>query len=344
MISARRRLLFLGQSSPIPPHSGQQIRTYHTLRLLAGAFETKAVFFARRRLSTPSDTGGIPGELRELGGVAIHPIPHETSRLRLISDHMWSLISRRAYVRWVYESREFRRDVRALIREFDPDIVHFDSLDLIAYMPDVPSDVPIVISHHNVESALLRRRADVVNGWRGAYIRHQAELTEREERQWCRRAALNLVVSFEEGALIDRISPAARWVEFPNGVDTSAFRPAEDPPTSDIVFVGGHTWFPNADGMSYFVEEILPHIKARRPDVRVTWVGRASDDVRRTFGAHGVTVTGYVEDIRPFVHSARCFIVPLRIGGGTRLKILDAWALGKAVVATSIGCEGLDAQ
>lgn len=342
-IADRRRLLFLGQSSPVPPHSGQQIRTYHTLRLLAEAFETKAVFFARRRLSVSADAGGVPEALRELGGVAVHPIPQETSRFRLLQDHLRSVLSRRAYVRWVYESADFRRDVTALIRDFAPEVVHFDSLDLMAYMPAVPADVPIVISHHNVESALLRRRADVVGGWRGAYIRHQAELTEREERRWCRRAALNLVVSGDEGALLDRISPGAPWVEFPNGVDTSSFEPASTEPASDIVFVGGHTWFPNSDGMTYFVEEILPLIRARRPDAEVTWVGRASDEVRDAFGRHGVVVTGYVEDIRPFVHGARCFIVPLRVGGGTRLKILDAWALGKAVVATSIGCEGLDA-
>ena len=127
----------------------------------------------------------------------------------------------------------------------------------------------------------------------------------------------------------------------PNGVDTLEFRPSATPPTGDIVFVGGHTWFPNSDGMEYFARAILPIIRKRLPDISVTWVGRASTEIRFRFEKLGVTMTGYVEDIRPFVYKARCNVVPLRIGGGTRLKILDAWALGKAVVATPVGCEGL---
>jgi glycosyltransferase involved in cell wall biosynthesis len=125
-------------------------------------------------------------------------------------------------------------------------------------------------------------------------------------------------------------------------VDTTAFQPAPgDAPREGIVFVGGYTWFPNRDGMEYFASAILPHIREARPDVPVFWVGRAGPEVEERFAGHGVEVTGYVEDIRPRVHRAACFVVPIRVGGGTRLKILDAWALGKAVVSTSPGSEGL---
>jgi glycosyltransferase involved in cell wall biosynthesis len=96
--------------------------------------------------------------------------------------------------------------------------------------------------------------------------------------------------------------------------------------------------------MQFFCAEVLPHIRAAGADAPVTWVGQAPDQIRDELSArHGVTLTGYVDDVQPYVQGAACYIVPLRIGGGTRLKILDAWAMGKAIVSTTIGCEGLDA-
>jgi glycosyltransferase involved in cell wall biosynthesis len=112
-----------------------------------------------------------------------------------------------------------------------------------------------------------------------------------------------------------------------------------------LVFVGGYSWYPNRDAMAYFGKTILPLVRRRYPDLSVTWVGRAPDAVKRDFeNLYGIRLTGYVDDVRPVVSGAACYVVPLRVGGGTRLKILDAWAMGKAVVSTSIGCEGLDAR
>jgi glycosyltransferase involved in cell wall biosynthesis len=112
-----------------------------------------------------------------------------------------------------------------------------------------------------------------------------------------------------------------------------------------VVFVGGLEWFPNHDALRHFCEDILPRVRAAGHDVPVRWVGRAPEPTRRAYRTqHNVELTGYVEDIRPLVRNAACYVVPLRVGGGTRLKILDAWAMGKAVVSTSIGCEGLAAE
>ena len=112
-----------------------------------------------------------------------------------------------------------------------------------------------------------------------------------------------------------------------------------------MVFVGEIGWFPNHDALRFFCEEILPRVRAAGQRAPVRWVGRAPDEARREYRArYGVELTGYVPDIRPLVHDAACYVVPLRVGGGTRLKILVAWAMGKAVVSTSIGCEGLAAE
>jgi glycosyltransferase involved in cell wall biosynthesis len=103
------------------------------------------------------------------------------------------------------------------------------------------------------------------------------------------------------------------------------------------------SWFPNADALEFFDEEILPLVRARDEKMTVTWVGRAKPEVIARYATRGIQLTGHVDDIRPYVAKAACYVVPLRIGGGTRLKILDAWAMGKAVVSTSVGCEGLEA-
>jgi glycosyltransferase involved in cell wall biosynthesis len=130
----------------------------------------------------------------------------------------------------------------------------------------------------------------------------------------------------------------------PNGVDVERFEPAAGR-DDGMVFVGGNTWFPNRDALDYFCNSILPLLREAGERAPVRWVGRASESERQDYGArYGVELTGYVDDIRPHVRDAACYVVPLRVGGGTRLKILDAWAMGKAVVSTSIGCEGLDAR
>lgn len=342
-VSSRPSLLFLCQNLPYPPDGGALARSYHTVRLLAGDFDVTALCFFRSAMrSTSAEVErGLEG-LREFARVEAFPIPQDGHRPRLLADHLASLVSGRAYTRWTYESRPFRRRLRELLTRERFDLAHVESLDLVAYLGEL-SGTPVVLAHHNIESQLLASRARAETGWRRWYVQHQAGLTEDEERQWCTRMAANLVVSETDADRLRRIAPRSRCIVMPNGVDTGFFRPYHDVPRRGIVFVGGHTWFPNRDGMAHFVDEVLPRIRAAHPTVPVTWVGRASPGERRRYRERGVEMTGYVDDIRPIVAAAACFIVPIRVGGGTRLKILDAWALGKAIVSTRVGCEGLHA-
>jgi len=252
----------------------------------------------------------------------------------------------RAYTIFAYDSETFRRRLKHVISGTRFDLVHMDSLDLATYLPDL-GDLPVVCVHHNVESSLLARRADSSSGLARRYMKLQARLTAAEERRWCPRAALNVAVSAIDRDTFLELSPNASFTVVPNGVDTSSFEPAEiDPASQDgVVFVGGYTWQPNRDAMDFFCTEVLPRIRDRGLNPSVTWVGRAPDSVVRQYAdRHGVTLTGYVDDIRPYVDRAACYVAPLLSGGGTRLKILDAWAMGKAVVSTAVGCEGLDAR
>jgi len=339
--TARPELLFLCQNLPFPPDGGAAIRSFHTLRLLSREYEVTALCFVRSATRPDEDSvrRGVHG-LSEYADVEAFPIPQEQSRGRLVFDHLRSLLGGRAYTRWAYESAPYRRRLQQLTDEKDFSVVHLDSLDLVGYLPEL-TGARVVVAHHNVESQLLARRAESESGLLRHYMRLQARRTIREEAVWCPRVDLNLVVSPEDQATLAQIAPGSDFLVVPNGVDTSHFVPAPERSTQGIVFVGGYTWFPNRDGMEYFADDILPLIRREEPDIDVTWVGRAPAEAQERFAAMGVDMTGYVDDIRPHVHGGRCFIVPLRVGGGTRLKILDAWALGKALVSTTQGAEGL---
>jgi glycosyltransferase involved in cell wall biosynthesis len=342
---ARPRLLFLCQTLPFPPDGGVSIRTFHVLRLLARRYEVTALcFYRRKERGTPERVAAGVAGLREVVAAAeAFPIPQEHSRLRLAADHLRSLAAGRAYTLYAYDSAACRARLRALLRGGRFDLTHVDSLDLAGYLPLLDGH-PEVCVHHNLESGLLRRRAARARGPVRAYLRRQAALVERLERHWCPRVSLNVAVSEADREGLGRLAPGARIAVVPNGVDTGSIRPGEGT-GEGIVFVGAANWFPNRDGFAWLCDEVLPRLRARGIDPAVRWVGRAPEALRRELrGRHGVELTGYVDDVRPYLQGAACYVVPLRVGGGTRLKVLDAWAAGMAVVGTSLGCEGLDAR
>jgi glycosyltransferase involved in cell wall biosynthesis len=342
-MAERPRLLFLSQTLPYPPDGGVKIRTYHVLRQLARVFDVTALCFYRWKPGAHEpDVEEALGALREFGRVEAFPIPQEHSRARLLWDHLRSLVRQQVYTVYVYDSRDFRSRLRAILAGNRFDLVHADSLDLSGYFA-LCRDIPLICVHHDAQSTLLRRRAQhETKPLRRAYTALQARLMAREERRWCPRVALNVAVSEPDRDSLAREAPGGSFTVVPNGVDLDAFQPSCYGDAEGMVFVGGSSWFPNADAMQHFCTAILPLVRRAQPVAEMTWVGRTTQEEREGFAERfGVRVTGYVADIRPFVRGAACYVVPIRIGAGTRIKILDAWAMGKAVVSTSIGCEGL---
>jgi len=338
------RLLFLSQVLPYPPDGGVKIRTYHILRLLAQRFDVTALCFYRGKGGALEvDVEGSIAALSPLGQVEAFPLPQDRSKLRLVWDHLRSAASRRVYTVAGYESANFRDRLETLLATERFAIVHADSLDLSPYFPAV-AGIPLACTHHDAQSVLLRRRAERQKiPLMRKYIAFQAELMEREERRWCPDVSLNVTVSERDRDVLREIAPDARCSVVPNGVDTEYFAPT-DAPGAGMVFVGGTTWFPNKDALEYYNAHILPALRRAGVGDDVKWVGRASAaELHASRTWDGIEMTGFVPDVRPFIRDAACYIVPLRVGGGTRIKILDAWAMGKAVVSTSIGCEGLDA-
>jgi len=346
-MNKRPRLLFLCQTLPYPLDGGVWIRTYHVMRMLSEAFEVTALCFERMGVSGTRDRRDVREALDVLGRfgrVEVFPIPQTGRRTRFVWDHLRSLLTRKAYTRFLYDSQGFRSRVRELLAKERFDMVHVDSMDLAAYLPEVAS-LPVACVHHNVESSLLRRRARFEGGTLARrYFSLQAHLMEKIEREWVPRIALNVMVSQADLEELRALAGTGHYTVVPNGVDVEEFEPG---PGSErgLAYIGGTNWFPNLDALEFFGQRILPELRRSGFDQPVRWVGSASPEQQKIYRERfDVELTGYLDDVRPPMREALCHIVPLRAGGGTRLKILNSWAMGKPVVSTSIGCEGLDAR
>ncbi|MGA9567503.1 MAG: glycosyltransferase, partial [Candidatus Korobacteraceae bacterium] len=203
----------------------------------------------------------------------------------------------------------------------------------------------VVLFQHNVETMIWQRHVEQSSDpVRKTYFKLQADRMSKWERRMCRAAARVIAVSPQDAELMRKMF-GVEASSVPTGVDLEYFRrPLDAPRAADLVFVGSMDWLPNSDGVNYFVREILPLIWRHMPDCTLAIVGRSPSSSMLALAQQDarIKVTGTVPDVRPWLWGAIVSIVPLRIGGGTRLKIYEAMAAGTATVSTSIGAEGLD--
>jgi glycosyltransferase involved in cell wall biosynthesis len=196
---------------------------------------------------------------------------------------------------------------------------------------------------HNVEYQIWQRLATLERRVaRRTLLEVEWRKLRRCEAAVCAAADLTITVSEEDRRTLTDVAPDARIASVPTGVDATYFAPGgrREVPYR-LVFTGSMDWYPNRDAVLYFSNTILPRIRARIPEVSFTVVGRNPGSHLASLARLGVTVTGTVPDVRPHIDEAALYVVPLRAGGGTRLKIFEALAMGKAVVSTTIGAEGL---
>ncbi|MFH1279729.1 MAG: glycosyltransferase family 4 protein [Candidatus Eisenbacteria bacterium] len=338
------KILWVSHFVPWPPKGGNLQRSYYLMRALAEEATVDLISFHRRASRADGDLPGARAALREIcRDVEIFPIPNEASRLRFAAGLARNLAEREPYTVMELRSRPFRQSLARRLREGAYDAVHFDTIDLAPYRP-LAGEGPAVLNHHNIESLLFRRRAPFErNPLAGRYVALQSRRLARAERRWYRAFDMNLFVSeADREAAREEAGPFDAEV-VPNGVDTEYYRPGTEGEADRIVWVGGLGWFPNRDAVAHLLADIWPRIRAARPEAELDLVGAAPRPLRPAgWDGPGVKVHGFVDDLRPLVARAKVFVVPIRVGGGTRLKILDAMAMGKAIVSTTIGAEGLD--
>jgi glycosyltransferase involved in cell wall biosynthesis len=335
-----RSILAVTSELPWPLDSGGHLRTFHLLTALARHFHV------RLATTAPPNAEGV--EVLERSGVLVRSVPAPTRSWPREACRAAASVARgRPYVLY---GRHDRATVRAVIRKElalrKPDLLYLDHLDSFAFASESGS-VPVVVDLHNVYSTLLRRTSE--ESFRGLvrwFLTREARLLDAVERRASATAAGLLASS--QGDCDHFSNLGARSVRLvPNGVDCKVYSPlpvgrSEGAPL--IIYVGTMSWEPNAKAAVYLAEQVLPRLRAEFPDCRLRIVGRDPTSEVQALTAHpGVEVAGRVPDMVPHLAEAHCLAVPLEAGGGTRLKILEAFAAGLPVVSTPVGCEGIDA-
>jgi glycosyltransferase involved in cell wall biosynthesis len=247
---------------------------------------------------------------------------------------------------WKWRVPEVRECVAGLMASGCIDVCVADFLFAVNNVP-LGGPTPTVLFEHNVEYLIWKRLCDLETvPWRRAVLAVEWRKLRAREAAACRDADLTIAVSEHDRDRLAALAPCAAITWIPTGVDINYFNPAmncERP--NHMVFSGSMDWHPNEDAVGYFMNEILPLVRAEVPDASFTIVGRnPTEQVRQAAASAGASVTGTLDDIRPAIADAALCVVPLRAGSGTRLKIFEALAMGKAVVSTTVGAEGLSIE
>jgi glycosyltransferase involved in cell wall biosynthesis len=341
--------LFLTPQLPYPPHKGTSLRNFNFIAGLAARHEIDLLCFS----DAPLAASPLDQLCRRIATV---PIPRRPNWRRAV-DTLFSSWPDMGLRLW---SRAFYRQFAAWQRDGAYDVLQVEGLELARYTlfpasagtvrPQSGNRPLRVFDDHNAEYLLQKRIAEAeiaARGWNAGavYSSIQWRKLRSYERKMCRQSDRVACVSAADALAIQQLDPALQAHVIPNGVDTDFYQRAKvaqlDLPPHSLVFTGTMDFRPNVDAMLWFARDVLPLIKSRVPQVRVYIVGQqphARLNVLRADPA--ITITGAVNDTRPYIAAAGAYIIPLRMGGGSRLKLLEALSMQAPIVSTTLGAEG----
>jgi len=337
------KILWVKADKLLPVENGGNIRTYHLLRYLSSHHELTfySYYGGSRDTSYERELGHkLPGS------VAVCTGKRELSRVGRGLDYLVHMTSESPYAVSRFACFRVQDELRSWFRQKRFDVAVCDFLDAAVNFPG-RFGIPCVLFQHNIESEIWRRHASTASHPVKKLI-YQMEFQKmlRYEQVAVRKFHHVIAVSENDRALMAQWVDPNRITVVPTGVDLEQYRPSSfvEEPAPLISFVGAMDWEPNVDGVEYFCSEIWPIIKTEVPEARFRIVGRNPDRRITKWVSEHIEVTGRVPSVVEHLHQSAVAIVPLRIGGGTRLKIYEAMAAGKAVVSTTIGAEGLDVR
>lgn len=336
------RILWLKTELLHPIDKGGKIRTYNMLKELKREHHVTYLTL---------DDGTADKDARDRASEYCQElicIPHQQSEKftpGFYSELALNLISPLPYAIKKYESKAMRVVIEERLRSETFDVL---VCDFLAPAVNVRDDLPCpsVLFQHNVEAMIWKRHYKVqANRTKKAYLYGQWRKMLRFESKMCGRFDSVVAVSAEDREQMRQQYSVSTVFDVPTGVDPKFFRPSgkEKIEPHNILFTGSMDWLPNEDAIRYFTEQIMPLVKQSVPDLTLTVVGRNPFPglIELSKREPSIIVTGRVEDVRPYMERAAVYVVPLRIGGGTRLKIYEAMAMEKPIVSTTIGAEGL---
>jgi glycosyltransferase involved in cell wall biosynthesis len=334
LILDNMKILVVSPHFPFPPRAGVKVRAYNLLRQLAVRHDVTLLSSAG-----PHDQDGIEALGKHLRVVTV-PRPEPAGAARRLRQ-LRSIVTFQSFWTAELSSTALQDAIDELCATVPFDLVQLEASVLCAL--EIPAGIRVVLDAHNIEYELLQRMA---TGERSLARRAFNTLEYRsyrrfEERSWTRVDGC-AVTSGREERIVRAAAPQTLTAVVPNGVDLEFFtqsNAAVEPRT--VVFNGTLRYRPNVDAAHYLVDDIWPLTRAQYPDARLIIVGNVPAAEQRSLDQPGVVLTGEVPDIRSYLRRATAVVIPVRMGGGTRLKVLEGLAMGKAMVSTSVGCEGI---
>ena len=348
------RILWLSHLVPYPPKGGILQRAYHLIHEVSKYHEVDLLAFHQPNLMRPlfnSLEEGVQTSKKVLSTfcnkVEFVDIDSDQQRFGHYRLALKSLVTKDPYnINWLKSSR-FTDVLQEMLQSSDYDLVHLDTISLEPYFKYV-KHIPTVLDHHNIESHMLLRRANkesnVLKKW---YFRQEGKRLEKFEKQICLQVSLNITCSEMDKQRLLEIVPNSKVEVIANGVDINYFKPDKSiVQEKRLIFIGTLNWYPNVEAVRFIAHKLWPALKLTIPDISVDIIGASPPDDIVQLGAQqkGFRVHGFVDDILPFLNKAAVYVCPITDGGGTKLKILDALSMGKAIVANEIACEGIHVE
>lgn len=324
--------------SPVPPNFGGALRVYNLIRQMTKHHEVTVVTFGnsetKAELCSHFDSN--------LKNVHVLKLPFYRKLKRF--KQLISVFNNNSYSFIRTYHQEMQKLLDDILANNTFDIVQTEFPHMASYK--INSDAIKILDAHNVEYSILKYQWQHTSSpIRKFFYQKEFQKIYREEIAACKRQDVLLVTSANDKNTFDSHIPEIPKNVIPNGVDSSYFVPSTEKPEGHrLVFTGAMSYIPNSDGIIYFLDNIFPLITKAIPDTKLYVVGDMPPQKLRQRASDNVIITGYTYDVRPFVWKSSVYIVPLRMGSGTRLKVLEALAMKKPVVTTSIGCEGIDVQ
>ena len=338
------RILVLNSEIPFPPITGAQLRTFNLLKALSAEHDLTLVGFSWDSSDAPT----------------ICPFPVEVIRVRWVRPEIYSKMhgdnsaaSRAAYRYLACECSEpwfvsyydspAMAEVLWSLKPRSFDVILIEHSFMARFLPSMPPGVPKVLDMHNVHTLMAWRRVEEKSGPEKDDAMKEFERTRTFERMVCRSCQLCLCCSEQDAEAARSFLNIQHVKVIPNGVDTMVMASSDVPETPGfLLFTGMMNYEPNVEAVRYFVSDILPLIQAKWPQVSFHIAGANPPQDITALASDRVFIHGFVPDMRPYFDQAAVVVVPLLHGGGTRLKILEAAACGKAIVSTPLGAEGLN--
>jgi glycosyltransferase involved in cell wall biosynthesis len=339
-------ILFLSTRLTYPPFGGHFQRTFNIVKHLSKTHNVFYVSFYKKNLSDTQKYEYRSEMAKYCKECYSFDIPLEKSKICLILTVVRSIFSQKPFIAFKYKTVEMEQCITDILKNNTIDYVHYDMLPLAEYIP-ITTGIKNVLTEHNIEYYRYMRWIPYErNIPKKLYIMHQYKNLKKYEEETVDKFGKCIVMSEYDKKILAATAQSTSFYVIPNGTDTQYFKPLPEHEESDtVVWAGGMSMWPNRDAVTYFMDEIFPLILKEKPGVKFHVIG--NEPPRILFDSKyksNVIAYGFVEDIRPIIAKAAVYVAPIRIGSGTKLKILDAMAMGKAIVTTSVGAEGIEVQ